>query len=289
MTNLFKTALTITIISLFGANATFAVTTADIKEVTQITKQMCKLSNNNKIDELGDFYSANYISFDGYGKDEILNIYKISNELYPNLKTKEKITKIEAKDELIKVYIDEKSTTNVDVTGDDAMYAPTDKVKGEMKSTSKYSMTFQKEEDAWKVIKDEIYAEETKIKYGEAIKAEFEMETPETIKEGEEYTVKTTLKMPTDRFVVGSIGHDKIIFPPQKYFDPYRSINESGILERVMIANKEGKNEYANSTFAFIAPSITIKKAKNKEVQKAAITGMGIFIKRVNLERKEIL
>lgn len=289
MANILKTAFAIIIIGLLGANAALAVTTADIKEVTKITKEMCKLSNNNKIDELGNYYSANYKSFDGYGKEEILKIYKISNELYPNSKTKEKITKIEAKDGFIKVYIDEKSKTNVDVTGDDAIYAPADMIKGEMKSASQYSMTFQKEEDVWKVIKDEIYSEETKIKYGEAIKAEFEMETPSTIKEGEEYTVKTTLKMPNDRLVVGSIGHDKIIFPPQKYFDPYRSINESGILERVMIANKDGKNEYANSTFAFIAPRAAIKGSKNKENQRAAITGMGIFIRRVNLDRKEVL
>lgn len=288
MNNL-KSILTIAIMLLMVQNSAFAINPNDKKEIVKITKKMCKLSNNNKIDELGEYYSNNYRSFDGYDKKEILEIYKITNGLYPNSKTKEKITKIEEKDGLIVVYIDEKSKTKVDVMGNDALYAPKDKIKGEMKSTSTYSITFNKEDENWKVIKDEIYSEETKIRYGEAIKADFEMETPDILKEGEEFTVKTTLKMPIGRIVVGSIGHDKIIYPPQKYFDPYRSINESGILERVMIANKDGKNEYANSTFALIAPRSTIKSAKEKENIKAAITGMGIFIKRINLDRKEVL
>lgn len=284
-----KLVLTTALILLMVQNSVFAISANNKKEIVKITKKMCKLSNNNKIDELGEYYSDNYKSFDGYGKKQILEIYKITNELYPNSKSKEKITKIEEKDNLVTVYIDEKSKTKVDVTGENAIYALKDKIKGEMKSISTYSITFNKENENWKVIKDEIYSEETRIRYGEAIKTDFEMETPDKLKEGEEFTVKTTLKMPTDRIAVGSIGHDKIIYPPKKYFDPYRSINESGILERVMIANKDGKNEYANSTFALIVPRSKIKSAKEKENTNAAITGMGIFIKRINLDRKEVL
>ena len=62
----------------------------------------------------------------------------------------------------------------------------------------------------------------------------------------------------------------------------------NGILERVMIANKEGKNEYANSTFAFV--STYIKKRKGKILEHGiAVSGMGIYVKRMNLKKENVL
>lgn len=286
MKKLYKTVLAALIINLFAVNSALAVTPEDYGNVIKITKKMCRLANKNKISELGEFYSKDYKSFDGYNKEEILKIYEIANKLYPNTKTKEKITKIETENDFIKVYIDEVSTTKINVEGEDTAYASKDKVKGEMKSTSSYSMTFKEEDGVFKVVSDEIYSEITDIRYGEAINADFEMEAPKAIKPGEEFTVKTTLEMPEGRFVVGSIGHDKIVFPSEKYLDPFRAVNKTGILERVMIANEEGKNEYANSTFTFIAPYTAKKDDETKKG--ASVSGMGIYIRRLNTV-KEVL
>ena len=288
MKNLLKLSEIILILFFITANCSYAVTASDYKTVIKSVKKMCKLTNQNKIDELKSFYSKDYKSFDGYNRDQIIEIFKIANKLYPDIKSKEKITKIETKDDNIKIYMEEFSKGKMFVAGEDARYAPTDTVKGKMTSSSSYSFLFKKENDKWLIISDEIYNEETAITYGDAINVDFKMEVPDSIKEGEEYTVKTTLQMPSDKVVVGSIGHDRIIFPPEKYFDPYRTVSDSGILERVMIANKEGKNEYANSTFAFISPFTMKKNAKEIEYR-ASISGMGIYVKRINLKKENVL
>ena len=276
------------LIMFLSINSVYAITTEDYENIVKITKKLRKLSDRGKTEEIAKYYSDNYKSFDGYNKEETLSIFQSAKELYPDIKTKEVIEKVEPDDDIVRVYINETSYSKLDVKGKDAKYAVGNKIKGRMDSKAYYSMIYKKEGKDWKVIGDEIYSESTEIKYGEAIDTEFNMEVPSSIKPNEEYTVKISLKMPLKRFVVGSIGHDKIVYPPEKTYDPYRAINKSGILERVMIANKEGKNEYANSTFAFINPFVKIKK-NNKDIDadKAVISGLGFYVKRINAQSKE--
>ena len=87
--------------------------------------------------------------------------------------------------------------------------------------------------------------------------------------------------VPAGRVAVGSIGHDKIVYPVEKYWDPYRAIDSTGILERVMIANGDNTNEYANATYAFIKSA----GPKSKSKYKAVISGMGLYVKRKNIEK----
>jgi len=231
----------------FFSNGVFAdiITKKDIKTVIKITEKLRKLSDNNKIDEISKYYSKDYISYDGYTKDEIIKIFETARELYPESRTKEKILKVEQNSGLIKIYIDETSKTKLLVTGEEAMYADKGKIKGLMTSSANYSMTYK----------------------------------------GEEFTVKTTLEVPEDVLAVGSIGHDKIVFPPEKYWDPYRVIDETGVLERVMTANKEGINEYANATFAFVKTPGAADSLKDA-VEHSSISGMGFYVKRINMKKE---
>lgn len=290
MNKFYKILSGVILFSLLSLNAAYAeINQSDYKEVIKLTKKLRKLADKNEIEELAKYYSEDYKSFDGYNKKQMLEIFSIANKLYPNSKTKETILKTEAKDDLIKIYLTEHSKARIDVKGEDAAYATKNKVKGEVVSNSDYSMIYRKEENGWMVLGDEIYSETTEIRYGEAIKADFDIEVPENITPGDEFTVKAVVKIPENRFVVGSIGHDKIVFPPEKYYDPYRAINKTGILERVMIANKEGLNEYANMTVAFITPFGTgIDKETRLEKIKAAISGMGIYVKRINTKENSI-
>ncbi len=265
-------------------SAAFAdVTEKDVKEVIKITEKLRKLSDKNDIEGISKYYSDNYKSADGYNKDQILEIFETARKLYPSSKTKETIKKVDIKDDLIKIYIDEISTTKILVKGDDAAYTEKGKIKGKMVSVADYSMTYKKENDNWMVVADEIYEEATDIRYGEAMEADFKMEAPKTLKPNEEFTVKTTLVVPENRVAVGSIGHDKIVYPTEKYWDPYRAIDSTGILERVMIANDKNINEYANATYAFIKTVDT--KDKKAKKYRAVISGMGFYVQRMNMEK----
>ena len=265
-------------------SAAFAdVTEKDVKEVIKITEKLRKLSDKNDIEGISKYYSDNYKSADGYNKDQILEIFETARKLYPSSKTKETIKKVDVEGDLIKIYIDEISTTKFTVKGEDASYTEKGKIKGKMVSVADYSMTYKKENDSLLVVADEIFSEVTDIRYGEAMEADFKMDAPKTLKPKEEFTVKITLVVPEDRVAVGSIGHDKIVYPVEKYWDPYRAIDSTGILERVMIANGDNTNEYANATYAFIKSA----GPKSKSKYKAVISGMGFYVQRMNMEKTQ--
>lgn len=262
--------------------AAFAnISEQDVQEAIKITEKLRKLSDKNDIEGIKKYYSDNYKSHDGYNKDQIMEIFETARKLYPSSKTKETIKKVDVEGDLIKIYIDEISTTKFTVKGEDASYTEKGKIKGKMVSVADYSMTYKKENDSLLVVADEIFSEVTDIRYGEAMEADFKMDAPKTLKPKEEFTVKITLVVPEDRVAVGSIGHDKIVYPVEKYWDPYRAIDSTGILERVMIANGDNTNEYANATYAFIKSA----GPKSKSKYKAVISGMGFYVQRMNMEK----
>lgn len=270
------------IVNFMLIGAAFAeINEKDVQEAIKITEKLRKLSDKNDIEGIKKYYSDNYKSHDGYNKDQIMEIFETARKLYPSSKTKETIKKVDVEGDLIKIYIDEISTTKFTVKGEDASYTEKGKIKGKMVSVADYSMTYKKENDSLLVVADEIFSEVTDIRYGEAMEADFKMDAPKTLKPKEEFTVKITLVVPEDRVAMGSIGHDKIVYPVEKYWDPYRAIDSTGILERVMIANGDNTNEYANATYAFIKSA----GPKSKSKYKAVISGMGFYVQRMNMEK----
>ncbi len=270
------------IVNFMLIGAAFAnISEQDVQEAIKITEKLRKLSDKNDIEGIKKYYSDNYKSHDGYNKDQIMEIFETARKLYPSSKTKETIKKVDVEGDLIKIYIDEISTTKFTVKGEDASYTEKGKIKGKMVSVADYSMTYKKENDSLLVVADEIFSEVTDIRYGEAMEADFKMDAPKTLKPKEEFTVKITLVVPEDRVAMGSIGHDKIVYPVEKYWDPYRAIDATGILERVMIANGDNTNEYANATYAFIKSA----GPKSKSKYKAVISGMGFYVQRMNMEK----
>ncbi len=270
------------IVNFMLIGAAFAnISEQDVQEAIKITEKLRKLSDKNDIEGIKKYYSDNYKSHDGYNKDQVMEIFETARKLYPSSKTKETIKKVDVEGDLIKIYIDEISTTKFTVKGEDASYTEKGKIKGKMVSVADYSMTYKKENDSLLVVADEIFSEVTDIRYGEAMEADFKMDAPKTLKPKEEFTVKITLVVPEDRVAVGSIGHDKIVYPVEKYWDPYRAIDSTGILERVMIANGDNTNEYANATYAFIKSA----GPKSKSKYKAVISGMGFYVQRMNMEK----
>ena len=270
------------IVNFMLIGAAFAnISEQDVQEAIKITEKLRKLSDKNDIEGIKKYYSDNYKSHDGYNKDQVMEIFETARKLYPSSKTKETIKKVDVEGDLIKIYIDEISTTKFTVKGEDASYTEKGKIKGKMVSVADYSMTYKKENDSLVVVADEIFSEVTDIRYGEAMEADFKMDAPKTLKPKEEFTVKITLVVPEDRVAMGSIGHDKIVYPVEKYWDPYRAIDSTGILERVMIANGDNTNEYANATYAFIKSA----GPKSKSKYKAVISGMGFYVQRMNMEK----
>ena len=124
------------LIMFLSINSVYAITTEDYENIVKITKKLRKLSDRGKTEEIAKYYSDNYKSFDGYNKEETLSIFQSAKELYPDIKTKEVIEKVEPDDDIVRVYINETSYSKLDVKGKDAKYADVNKIKGRMESTA---------------------------------------------------------------------------------------------------------------------------------------------------------
>ena len=112
------------------------VTEKDVAKVVKITEKLRKLSDKNDIEGIKQYYSDSYKSADGYNKTQIMEIFETARKLYPGSKTKETIKKVDIEGDLIKIYIDEISTTKFVVKGKEASYKEKGKIKGRMVSTA---------------------------------------------------------------------------------------------------------------------------------------------------------
>lgn len=281
--------LVLIIAILFTINSANAViTTKDYEEVIKTTKEIQKKGYDNDFELIKKYYSDNYKSFDGYGKEELLSIYKTANEIYPDLKSKEKIKEVITKDDLIKVIVDEKSYSKILPNKGGVNYFGVHKnpFKGKIESKAKYAIIYKKENGIWKIVEDEIYEEESKVSYGKVTKEKFTFEIPDKIKVNEPFSAKAAYDPSSDFVVLGSIGHDEIIFPPKHTANPFRLFDNWGELERVMIPYDNGNNEYVSVNYMLVT-ELKEKPAPENNKLPVEILGFGWQIKRVNVDKTE--
>ena len=105
-----------------------------------------------------------------------------------------------------------------------------------------------------------------------------EMQVPQQVNAGETYTATVKVDADDSTFIIGSIDHDRIVYPTATPENKLRAFPQSHVLERNIIANKDNLNEYAISSFA-----ISKIKGLNEENYKLYMAGMACIMRRVNV------
>jgi len=246
-------------------------------QIRSFLKKHNKAMESHNVENVKNFYDKEYVSADGFDIDDLGQMLEKTYSAYGNIKYKTKIDNITAFDNWALVQMSDKSYARV--------YPDKNKKNKEkmgiLSGKSVYIVYLKKTKEGWKIISDEILAEETSLKYGIANKIDMELVTPVFVKNGSEYDVSLKMDKPEDIVALASLSREEIVYPPADYQEKFRRIPESGDLERLVRANNKNLDEYAVASVGFTKVSV------NEEELKARIEvlGMAYIMKRINMEK----
>ncbi len=239
-------------------------------QINSFIKKYNKYSASSDIEKLKALYSESYINNDGFNKNTVINMMKISSDVYKNVKYKTDIESINVSGDYASVKVKE--------IAEGETSKPLEKISGSgiVNSEISYTDYLQKENNKWKISATDVAYEKISLKYGEAKYMDIDISAPDCVPAGSEYEAGIKTILPGGSFVVGSIVNEDIVYPQQNKKDVYRNI-KSDCLTRILKSNTNNHNEYA-------AVSILITRAK---VEPPAVnidmTGAAFVMKRVNV------
>ena len=217
------------------------------------------------------------MSQDGFNLDDMIEMLKKTHDSYGGIKYKTNIINIVADENWAIIQLKDKSS---------AVIYPNNEKKqkskaGYLSGKSIYNVYLAKEKGVWKIVYDEILAEETSLRYGIARRINMELNTPVFLKNGKDYDLSLKMKKPNNIIALGSISREEITYPVKDYAEKFRKVPQSGDLERLVRANDKNLSEYAIASVGFTTVSV------NQEVTKAQIKiiGMAYLMKRINMEK----
>lgn len=251
-------------------------------EIRSFLNKYQKAMSSNDTELIKSFYASDYISSDGYNLEDLGKMLDKTHNSYDNLKYKSKINSINAYENWALIQMSDKTSAIVYPTDDKKIKK---EKQGVLDGKSVYVVYLRKDNDGWKIIKDDVLMEETSLKYGIARKIDMDLITPATIKNGQEYDLSLRMDTPNDIVALASISREEITYPPAEYDEKFRRMPESGDLERLVKANNKNIDEYAIASVGFTKVSLNEEQTKAK----IEVLGMAYLMKRVNMEHIKAL
>ena len=247
-------------------------------EIKSLIKKHNKALSNHNIEQVKSFYDKTYKSTDGFNIDDMSKMLEQTYKAYKNIKYQTKIISINADDNWALVQLKDKTTASVYPT--EIKEIKKEKM-GKLEGVSVYNMYLKKENDAWKIVQDDILLEETSLKYGIANKINMDLIAPYQVKNNQEYDLSLKIEKPDNIIALASISREEIVYPPQDYKEKFRKIPELGELERVVRANNNSKDEYAVASIGLT--KVTVNEAQTKA--RIEVLGLAYLMKRVNMNK----
>ena len=244
----------------------------DKKAIKKIIKIQDKYAQNYDDISLSKLYADDFISSDGFKKDVYFDLIKETWQAYPDISYTTEIKGINVEKDQASVDVYETSlATTTQVEENVAIY-------GELHSYSNGTYYLKKTNNKWLITSEKIKNEKSMLKYGDLRYVDIDLNSPETVKAGEYYTAALTVNTPESAMIVASIGRDNITYPQEKSEEIFRKMPEDNILERMFLANKEGKNEYNVASVA-----MTKTQVRNGKLS-LYMAGIAFIMTRVNVE-----
>ncbi len=251
-------------------------TRADKRAIKKVLKLQEKYAAKYDLAGLSTLYHQDFVSADGFKKDIYFDLIKDTWKSYPDIVYSSEIKNIKINGTQAEVDTFETSLATTTQVEEDV------KIYGELNSISNGTYYLKKFNDKWLFTSEKIKNEKSFLKYGDTRYIEMDLISPETAKAGEYYTATLKIDKPNDAFIVASICRDNITYPQPKSKEVFRNLPDDNILERMFIANKNGKNEY---NIASIGMSKSRIVAFNK-VQ-VYMAGLAFIMTRVNIEGED--
>ena len=247
-------------------------------EIKQVLKDYKKAIVKRDTAKIKSFYDENYKSADGFNVENMGEMLDKTYSLYENIKYKIKVNSINAYENWALVQMSDITTAVVYPVEDKDIKK---EKMGKLEGNSVYNLYLAKENNDWKIVKDEVLMEETSLKYGIARDMNMHLVTPCDIKNGEQYDISLKIENKEDIIALASISREEIVYPPSDYNEKFRKIPDVGELERVVKANNKNLNEYAIASVGLTKVSFNQKTNRAK----IEILGLAYLMKRINMNK----
>lgn len=255
------------------ANTNQVSQNVDLKNLNTFLDKFLAYSNSHNVDKLKNLYAQNYVSYDSLTKNQLMELTKDSWKNYPDLKYSSDIRNIRINENFAAIESYDKNIGSTakksDITDD----------TGIIESCSHNITYLQRFGKEWKIISDRVNFEKTIIKYGTAKNLNADLSAPEQVFSGEDYTVRLSVEVPDGKIAIAAIAREPIVYPQTQTEQIFRQVPPStGILERVMKANKTNNNELASASVGYTEMIQNIYA--NPDVK---LTGIALLLVRVNV------
>lgn len=242
-------------------------------QIKSFYKDFNKYSEKSDIEKLKNLYADSYMNNDGFDKKTIFIMMDKAKDAYKDVQYTTTLDKIVVNGNYATVDIHEiaigTTTKKQEEINDYGLV-----------SSDIYSTDYLKKEgNKWKIVSSEIKSEKVSLKYGETKNMPIELIAPEAVGAGSEYDVKVITKSPDGVLVIGSIVNEPVTYPQAQKKDVFKSVKKE-VIERVLTANKDNKNEYAAVTIGVTRASIEPPRVVFD------MTGMAFVMSRVNVYHK---
>ncbi len=247
----------------------------DKKAIKKVMEQQTKFAVKYDYTRLYNLYSDDFVNDDGFTKEVYFKLIRETWASYPDITytTEIKDIKIDGDKASVDVYETSLATSTQKIEGIN--------IFGELHSASNGTYYLKKIGNKWLIYSEKVQNEKSFLKYGDTRFVEMDLNSPLTVAPGEYYKSSLKINTPKDAFVVASIARDKITYPQNKAEEIFRNLPDDNILERMFLANKDGKNEYNVATIG-----MTKSEVVNNDRIQIYMAGIAFIMTRVNVEEK---
>ena len=247
----------------------------DIKLIKELFKNHKKFANEHNSEGLKPLYADNYINNDGFNKTTYFKSVDSTWKTCKDLTYDTKILSIDITGENASVEVFETASGTI------SEMIEAVEVAGEIHSRAEVIYHLIKINGNWYISGETALTDESSLLYGDARFMNIELTSPAQVSAGESYTIGVKVDADNDTFIIGSLDHDPVKYPPKSPKSELRALNQTQSLERIIKANTDNLNEYAVASLA-----ISKVKTLGEENFRIYMAGLACIMKRVNVVPK---
>jgi len=231
--------------------------------------------NSNNFKKLSNYYATNFISGDGFSKEQVLSLVKENQNKYKNLNYKSKILNLHFEQNRASVQISE------DISAVTREKSKITNDEGAVSGSTDIILYLEKYGSGWKIVTDKTLYENIETKYGVAKNIEVDFDAPEQVFSGENYLVMLKTNPPANIFALGSLSSTPVEFQAPPSEETFKQIpSDTGTLERVIKVNEKSPAETASASVTFCEAQRIFSSIDMK------VLGLDIVLRRVNVLHK---
>ena len=245
------------------------------KAIRNLLAKQNLFCNKKDFEGLSSLYKEDFINNDGFSKDVYFKLIKDTWKSYPDITYTTEIKSINITNNYATVETYEQAiATSKETLGEI-------EIIGELHGFAHSVYYLEKIGQNWKITSENVIEEKTILSYGDARYLQINLNAPELVGAGKEYTSNLTVEAPYDSVVVASIGKEKITYPQSRSDEVYRKLPENNTLERIFKANSDNTNEYNIASVGITRAEIPDES--DPQSIKVYMSGIAFVMSRVNI------